>query len=309
MSERRLRPARFEPEDPSAFRPRFPWGKVLVGLLVVGGGAGLYLYREGRRMERLRREVAEVHAQRVEPAREVVLGFRRRIEALVQRAAGEAPRRWADPRFRLAGLHDAEGVYLRVPAAAASKPDRLAEAARAMTPDAIARCLGLSPLSLRPLYERGRFLEPAWLQQVRGASSVMRLRVLGEDVRRFAQRDLPILLELARADYFLLVLERGANRRDAPVDVFLWDLKRERLLLSVRARAETGHLVPVRLASARQPARLPAPRIGGQVDCALASEVKAVAGGGAPAMAGRPVEAPDVSAASDAGGTPSAAPR
>ena len=154
-----------------------------------------------------------------------------------------------------------------------------------MYPDAIARCLGLSPLSLRPLYERGRFLEPAWLREVQEAPGSMRLRVLEEELDRFARRDLPILMELSRADYFLLVLERGANRRDAPVDVFLWDLKRDALLLSVRAKANRGLLVPVRLASARQATAPPRPRIGGQVDCAIAAQVKEAAGVGAPAMA------------------------
>ena len=283
MSERRLRPARYEPEDASAFRPRFPWGKVLLVVGLLGGGLGYHFYGEHRRAEALRRAIAETYARRVEPARPTVQKFRARLDGWIQEAAAAQPTRWADARLDLKGLHGASGVYVRIPASEAADPERIEAAVRAATPDAIARCLGLAPLSLRPLYERGRFLQEGWLQEVARTEGVMRLRVLDEDLRRFARRDLPILLELARSDYFMLVLERGPNRKDGPVDVFLWDLKRGEPLLAVRARAETGLLLPVRLDGAPRGPR-PTPRIGGQVDCSIAAQVRAAAGQEAPGL-------------------------
>lgn len=283
MSERRLRPARYEPEDASAFRPRFPWGKVLLVVGLLGGGLGYHFYGEHRRAEALRRAIAETYARRVEPARSTIQTFRTRLDGWIQEAAAAHPTRWADPRLDLKGLHEASGVYVRIPASEAVDPERIEAAVRSATPDAIARCLGLAPLSLRPLYERGRFLQEGWLQDVAQTQGVMRLRVLDEDLRRFARRDLPILLELARSDYFMLVLERGPNRKDGPVDVFLWDLKRGEPLLVVRAKAETGLLLPVRLDGAPRSPR-PTPRIGGQVDCSIAAQVRAAAGQEAPGL-------------------------
>ena len=283
MSERRLRPARYEPEETGAFRPRFPWGKVLLVVGLLGGGLGYHFYREHRRAEALRRAIAEAYARQVEPARAMLRTFRHRIDGWIQQAAAAHPTRWADPRLDLQGLHGANGVYVRIPASEAADPKRIAAAVEGSTPDAIARCLGLAPLSIRPLYARGRFLQDAWLQDVARTQGVMRLRVLDEDLRRFARRDLPILLELARSDYFMLVLERGPNRKDGPVDVFLWDLKRGEPLLVVRAKAETGLLLPVHLAGAPRTPR-PSPRIGGQVDCSIAAQVRAAAGQQAPAI-------------------------
>ena len=67
------------------------------------------------------------------------------------------------------------------------------------------------------------------------------------DLELRGKRDLPNLMAQIDSDYFLLVLQRGESRREEPVDVFLWDLRKDILLLSMRTVAN-GKLVPVRLA-------------------------------------------------------------
>ena len=86
---------------------------------------------------------------------------------------------------------------------------------------------------------------------------------------------------MMQADWFLLVLQQGENRRDHPVDVFLWDLRRNRQLLRARIQGH-GLLVPVRLAFEGQ---TPAPasgrpqvRSGAANDCSIASQIRALTG-------------------------------
>jgi hypothetical protein len=66
----------------------------------------------------------------------------------------------------------------------------------------------------------------------------MHLRVQDDTLTRRVRQDLPNLLATTRSDWFMLVLEEGANRRDEPVRMFIWDLKRDALLVRARVR---GH--------------------------------------------------------------------
>ncbi|MFW6050597.1 MAG: hypothetical protein ACODAU_05455 [Myxococcota bacterium] len=280
MTRDRLKPAKLTTEDEGArFRKGLPWKWILLGAAFAATLVGLFWLRQARRADALRTNMRTLHGEVVTPAAERIDRFRQRIERWTMRAAEEAPEPWADPRLTFAGLHDAQGVYLRIPAEAAGSPEDIAEAARTMGKDAIARCLGLSPTSLRGLYERTGFLSPDWLAQVDRADGLMRLRVLDDDLARRVKRDLPILLHLLQSDYFLLVLERGDDRREAPVDVYLWDLRENRALLRTRTEAE-GLLLPVRISMGDAPrtAGKPKLRSAGAFDCSIAAQVKSLTG-------------------------------
>ena len=224
-----------------------------------------------------------LHESELSEVSERYLGFRRRLEELVMQAheAGE-PESWADPRLNISGLRSGEGLYLRIPADWADSSERIEGAALAMERDAITRCLGLAPASVRGLYEKGFFLTPEWVDQVRNEDSMMELRVLDDQLGRHIQVDAPVVLSMMQADWFLLVLQQGESRRDAPVDVYLWDLRRSRQLLRARIQGR-GLLVPVRLRfEGTNPA--PAPgrpdvRSGGATDCSIASQIRALTGG------------------------------
>lgn len=225
-----------------------------------------------------------LHETELRSISERYLGFRRRIEELVMatREAGE-PDSWADPRLNISGLRSGEGLYLRLGADWTNEPDRIEGAALAMERDAITRCLGLAPTSLRGLYESGYFLTAEWVDQVRVEQDMMALRVLDDQLGRHIQVDAPVVLSMMQADWFLLVVQQGENRRDAPVDVYLWDLGRNRQLLRARIQGR-GLLVPVRLAfegthPAPAPGR-PQVRSGAAHDCSIASQIRALTGAG-----------------------------
>ena len=161
-----LEPARFERKKERAFAPKLPWKIIVPVGLVLVGMIGFYQWRERSKAHQLRQEIGASYQAHVVPVRERIESFRGVLEGWVMEAAAneEGPESWADPRLNLAGLHRAQGIYLRIHADQATDPESIAEAARIMGPDAIARCLGLSPTSLRGFYDRLQFLDPAWLE-------------------------------------------------------------------------------------------------------------------------------------------------
>jgi hypothetical protein len=182
-------------------------------------------------------------------------------------------------------------VYLRVKADAVKSPEQVASAGLDTLPDAIARCLGLTPHPVPELFVRGSFLEKEWIERARDADSVLRLRVVAEELRQRSARDLPFVTEALGASWFLLVLERGDNRREAPVDVYLWDLKSNKLLLSSHVKAE-GSLVAARIAvTGVKPGNYASgAQTGAAQDCSIASQLRTLTGGGAASFVSTPPE-------------------
>ncbi|MDQ3035035.1 MAG: hypothetical protein M3Y87_21690, partial [Myxococcota bacterium] len=282
-----LKPARPDPDEletgrPS-YMPRLPWRWIVIfgGLLALVYGG--YQLRERQRADALRTQILDTYDDNLSSLSERYVGFRQRLERWTAEAAqaGE-PEQWVDPRLRISGLHSGDGIYLRLTAEQAESPERIAEAALAMEQDALVRCLGIAPASARGLYGTGDFLTPDWRDQVTASSDFMRLRVLDEQLARNMEVDVPVVASMLGAEYFLLVVQQGNNRRDAPVDVFLWDLREERQLLRARIRAN-GILLPVRLRFDGVP-QAPRPDgraelfSGGAHDCSIAAQIKALTG-------------------------------
>lgn len=283
-----LRPARPDPEELELGRPdympKIPWRFLLMGVSIAAIVWAGYQYRDSERVSDMRQQVIRSHEVSLAPIVERYRSFRSRIERFVTTAseAGE-PVTFVDPRLRISGLHGGDGLYLRIQRSAAGTPATIEDAARAMRDDAITRCLGIAPSSARGLYESGAFLMPAWLEEVETSQDYMRLRVLDEELARHASVDVPVVSMLLRSQYFLLVLENGENRRDAPVDVYLWDLRQDEPLLRTRIQAN-GVLIPVRI-GAMLPGVNPPPApgrpsmtSGGAWDCSIAAQIKAMTG-------------------------------
>lgn len=274
-----LEPAQYEIPKRRSFAPNFPWKWVIpIGLAVVGF-VGFYQWRDRTRTHELKQTIASAYQGNVVPVRERSDAFRAIVEGWIEEAAAAPPENWADPRLDLARLHRAEGIYLRLHQSHTTSRDQIVEGARTMEPDAITRCLGLSPVSLRGFYERLDVLDPAWFDEVRATDDVLRLRVLQEQLEVRIERDFPVMLDVARADYFMLTIQHGEDRRSAPVDVFLWDLQRREPLLRARVQAR-GTFLPARIAIGDAPtaAAQRLPERAGLVDCSIASLVREVAG-------------------------------
>ncbi|MCA9600936.1 MAG: hypothetical protein R3A78_15730 [Polyangiales bacterium] len=278
-SHERIKPAtpNVVEAEAAGYRPKLPWK--WIGLF---GGAIvlfslLYWLNERKESEALRGEIVARFDQGLAPAVERYRTFRERIDGLVLEAAKEnPPAKTVDPRLEIAALHKGDGIYLRIPATAAADDASIQSAAHAMAPDAITRCLGIAPTSLKGFYDQGAFLMPAWLDEAKTTTSRPRLRVLASDLGLRIARDLPGLLKTTRAQYFLLALERGESRSESPVDVFLWDLSSGKRLLSVRTEP-TGELLAVRIAGAARVARDGQTGSAG-ADCGIAAQVKELAG-------------------------------
>lgn len=282
-----LKPARPDPEELEGrpdYMPRLPWKWALVAVLGIAGVYYGYQHRETARADAMRAQILATHEERLAPLIERYRAFREQIEDWTMEAASAGePERWVDPRLRIAGLHGGDGLYLRLRASDATSREGIERGARAMREDAITRCLGIAPASARGLYESGSFLMPSWLESVRSESDFMRLRVVDEQLARHLAVDVPVVANLLSAQYFLLIIQQGENRRDAPVDVYLWDLREHAQLLRARIQAR-GVLVPVRIDRLLpgvdvQPAPgVPTTTSAGAHDCSIAAQIKALTG-------------------------------
>ncbi len=303
MSEDDLKPATYEEPEERAFKPPSPWKWIVAVTVALAVIIGYYQWRQRSKEQAMRDEIVQTYGAEVEPVAQRVRDFRAKLESWVTQVAHDAPETWVDERLDLSGLHGASGVYLRVHEDAVDDPGTLADAGRSMGPDAIARCLGLSPLSLRGLYERAAFVEPQWLERVNAADDNLRLRVIKDELDRRASRDLPVLMDMVQSDYFLLAVQHGSDRREHPVDVYLWDLRRDALLLKTRTQAR-GALIPVRVGLGDTPyGTAPAPQLrAGVTDCSIASQVREAAGSGAPEIESDMPVAPPPEEAEEADG-------
>lgn len=283
----RLRAAKPDPEElegGASYMPQIPWKWAAVAALALAGVYFGYQYREGARADAMREQILTTHEEHLAPIVDRYRTFRERIEDwTIEAAGGGEPERWADPRLRISGLHGGEGLYLRLRAEDATSREGIERGARSMREDALTRCLGIAPASARGLYENGDFLTAAWLDQVREEPDFLRLRVLDEQLARNMAVDVPIVSNLLRAQYFLLVVQQGENRRDAPVDVYLWDLHENRQLLRTRIQAR-GVLIPVRIdrmlpgVQVQEAPGVPAMSSGGAHDCSIAAQIKDITG-------------------------------
>src|SRR5690606_37575799 len=109
-----LEPAKYEIAKSRSFAPNFPWKWVLpIGLALVGF-VGFYQWRERSRAHELKQAIGASYQGNVVRVQERAEAFRTLIEGWVEEAAAAPPENWADPRLDLAGLHRAEGIYLRL---------------------------------------------------------------------------------------------------------------------------------------------------------------------------------------------------
>jgi hypothetical protein len=244
----RLSPARPDARaDSAGYLPRVSWRFVLVGalgLLVVMGG---YYFKEQRKAVRLRAAILRVHEVELAEPRAAYRALRAELEGLISSAANAPLTDSVDPRLHIPELRAGNGLYLRLPLAAASSKSAMAAAAKVMEPDLITRCLGLTPAPAADLYDSGEFLLPSYVAGAKEQTSVMKLRVLEDMLSRHIRVDLPSLRAMLHAAWFMLVLQEGENRRDKPVRVFVWDLRTKELLLRARVRSQgvlvTSHIL------------------------------------------------------------------
>jgi hypothetical protein len=304
----RLTPARPAEQDGSAaYMPRPPWQWIVLGVLSVTTVVTGYVISQQRKADALRAQIVQAHERLAEPARRY-FEVRTRLEDWILAAASKAPDSYADKRLRIPGLRSGRGLYLRLRAKDAETKEGIEKGALAMDADFIPSCLGLAPESARGLWEKGAFLKPEWIDQVRKDGSVMKLRVSDTVLERHMNGDLPAVLNMLRSDWFLLVLQPAETRHEQPVDVFLWDMRSGDQLLRGRVRS-SGVLLGARIRTKDAPVpTVAAGQREGAVadDCAIAGQIKQLAGTLAPSVSHVPAVVTPSAPAAPAG-TPAAA--
>ncbi len=245
MEPSELTPAEFDGVRTNRYRPPVPWSRIGVLLLVVGMSAGAYFWRQKVRADELRDRIEAQHAERVAPVLDELEATRSSLERKALDAKSGAANRLVEAPVAPSALHEKTVVYLKVRAPELASEETLRAAIHSEEVDAIGPCLGLELTPLSALSEVPEVLTAKWLERVHDTNDMQRLSVREEQLARAIERELPSLEELVPVDYFLLLLVQGQSRLQDPVDVFLWDLAKDKLVL--RSRTENrGRLITVR---------------------------------------------------------------
>ncbi len=240
-----LRAAEFGRARKNRYRPALPWKRLGLLLAFVALLVGAYLWRQAVRADALRGRMQARYAAEVAPVTGELESMLARVEADALTAKKGAAERLVAQAPRLSELHDETLLYLRLRASDLSSEQALREAIVAPSPDAIGACLGANLVSVDELGKVPEVLSPKWLVGAEVTNDMMRLRVREEQLATAISRELPRLKELASAQYFLLLVVQGQSRLSDPVDLFLWRLEDNELLL--RSRTENrGKLINVR---------------------------------------------------------------
>ena len=237
-------------------RPRLPWGIA----------------------DELRERIRALHAEQVAPVLDTLSRTRIELDAKALGAKSGAANRLVEVEVLLSALHDREVVYLQLRAPELASEEGLRAAVESVEEDAIGACLGLELTPLSALSDVPEVLTEKWLARIDDTNDMQRLSVREEQLTRAIERELPALKERVPSDYFLLLVVQGKTRLRDPVDVFLWDLARDKLVL--RSRTENrGRLISVR--SQIGPQVDSAKAAGDPIaiaDCSIAAHIKAQLG-------------------------------
>ncbi|MFA9471341.1 MAG: hypothetical protein ACERNK_12270 [Deltaproteobacteria bacterium] len=278
MEPSELTPAEFDGVRRNRYRPRIPWARVGFVVLVAALFAGAYFWRQKVRADELRDRIRAQHAEQVAPVLDELEATRIELESKALDAKSGAANRLVEAEVPLSALHDKEMVYLHVRASELASEDGLRAAVESEEEDAIGACLGLELTPLSALSDVPEVLTAKWVDRVDDTNDMQRLSVREEQLMRAIDRELPALRERLPADYFLLLVVQGKSRLRDPVDVFLWDLAEDKLVL--RSRTENrGRLITVR--SQIGPKADSAKAAGDPIvtaDCSIAAHIKAQLG-------------------------------
>ena len=278
MEPSELTPAEFDGVRRNRYRPRIPWARVGFVVLVAALFAGAYFWRQKVRADELRDRIRAQHAEHVAPVLDELKATRIDLESKALDAKSGAANRLVEAEVPLSALHDKEMVYLQVRASELASEDGLRAAVESEEEDAIGACLGLELTPLSALSDVPEVLTVKWVDRVDDTNDMQRLSVREEQLMRAIDRELPALRERLPADYFLLLVVQGKSRLRDPVDVFLWELAEDKLVL--RSRTENrGRLITVR--SQIGPKADSARAAGDPIaiaDCSIAAHIKAQLG-------------------------------
>ncbi len=301
------------PREDLDFLPRVRWrfwGPVLAVLVIFPTVWFTLRHRDlVRQRDALVREYREGTAA-VAPA---YRGGRARIEALILASLGPWEGDHRDPGLTWDALAREPVLYARTRLGEIHGRDDLAASIRHRYADQLLACMGLQFAWARELLDKGAFLLPAHVEEIRNADTPERVQALRADMRLRLRRDRELIEQSLGRRYLLLAVDEAPLSIDGPTRVYVYDLRDGRQVLRARGTGDGLVLVPFRIAGLPSPPadspRGRAPTVS-QHDCAVANDARAVLGiprlgmsnapdapppspdGGAPADAVSPANAP-----------------
>ncbi len=278
MEPSELTPAEFEGVRKNRYRPRLPWKRIGLLLALAALAVGGYFWRQKVRADQLRERMHAQHAAQVAPTLDLLEATESDLRKKALDAKSGAANRLVETDLPLSALHDERVVYLRVLATELITHEALETAIEADEEDAVGACLGLELIELSALSDVPEVLTAEWLVDAEQTNDMRRLSVREEQLVRAIERELPALRDLVPADYFLLLVVQGHSRLRDPVDVFLWDLDADRLVLRTRTE-NRGRLITVLSQIGPKTDRVRAkgdPVV--TADCSIAAHIKAQLG-------------------------------
>lgn len=278
MEPSELTPAEFEGAPANRYRPRLPWRRIGFVVLVAALIVGAYFWRQKVRADALRERIYALHAEQVAPVLTELETTSADLRGKALSAKMGAANRLVETEVPLSALHDDNVVYLKIRAPQLRDEESLSAAIASEEEDAIGACLGLELTHISELSDVPEVLTTKWLARSDDTNDMQRLSVREEQLARAIDRELPSLKARVPADYFLLVVIQGQSRLNDPVDVFLWDLREDALVL--RSRTENrGRLITVRsqIGPKSDAANAPDDPIA-VADCSIAAHIKAQLG-------------------------------
>jgi hypothetical protein len=278
MEPSELTPAEFDGVRRNRYRPRIPWARVGFVVLVASLIGGGYFWRQKVRADELRERIRAQHVEHVAPVLRALEATRIELEEKALGAKAGAANRLVEAEAPLSALHEKNIVYLQVRAPELASEEGLRAAIQSEGEDAVGACLGFELMPLAALSDVPEVLTDKWLARVDDTNDMQRLSVREEQLTRAIERELPALRGRVPADYFLLLLVQGKSRLRDPVDVFLWDLEQDKLVLRSRTQ-NRGRLISVR--SQIGPKSDSAKAAGDPIvtaDCSIAAHIKAQLG-------------------------------
>jgi hypothetical protein len=278
MEPPELTPAEFDDVRRNRYRPRLPWMRIGFVVFAAALIAGAYLWRQKVRADELRERMQAQHAEEVAPVLEALEATRVELVAKALGATSGAARRLVEAELPLSALHDDKLVYLEARAPELGSEQSLRIAIESEEDNAIGACLGLALTPLSTLFEVPEVLTVEWLERANETNDMQRLSVREEQLSRAIERELPALRARLPVDYFLLLVVQGKSRLRDPVDVFLWDLENDKLVLRSRTQ-NRGRLITVRsqIGPSSESAKADIDPIV-TADCSIAAHIKAQLG-------------------------------
>ena len=198
--------------------------------LIAGGGliVSLLIYRyvSGNRLETARSDLLGK-----QKAVEVTLGaewtpLRDRIEKYVMQSAGEAKPDLVAADVKNWDFRTQPGLYLRLRIEDAATPEKIRKASEDSLRDGFTGCLLKQPTdalargeadasvfpeqpwNMRQAYSSTRILTPAWVQDVKDAEDLLRLKVFIQQFDHAEKDEIPRAISIVRdAQFILLVLD------------------------------------------------------------------------------------------------------